>query len=279
MNSIKELRTAMGWTQNDLAQKMGTTQQTIARWETGKSEVGAPQLRDLSVIFGCSVDRLLGSKNAARRVHSRAASHLSSGEPYGTSRIVFGGGSRDYPIDVENMQYIEKRLFGEFGLEDNTSWLEFAALNNRLVLVNLAAVKSWKLLSDDEEEMPDYETTAVYEALHHDYVPEVGTPAYAARAAIVKRLEPRGTEQLTHVTHVVFCDGTVEKHFLDDEVVSAIFDLMANQDEVGSNAFTLVGAEGGHVRSFVNLSHVALIDVPHFEFSRVMTIDDVEEDE
>lgn len=116
MNSIKEMRSGMGGTLSDLAHKMGTTQQTIARWETGKSEVGAPQLRYLAVIFGCSVDRLLGTKSEARRMHSRAASHLSSREPYGTSRIGFRLGQRYYPIDLENMQFIEKRLIGGFGL-------------------------------------------------------------------------------------------------------------------------------------------------------------------
>ena len=56
---IKILRNEARLTQAELAEMLGTTQQTIARWESGKSEPNITALKDLAMIFGCSVGDLL----------------------------------------------------------------------------------------------------------------------------------------------------------------------------------------------------------------------------
>src|SRR3712207_6626153 len=98
MNKLKELRTRYGMKQKDIADQLGTTQQTIARWESGHTAIPVGQLKDLAVFLGCSVDELLGvepRRDGRPRPQFAAADHEV---PFGTARFVFGFGQREYPV-------------------------------------------------------------------------------------------------------------------------------------------------------------------------------------
>lgn len=60
MNRIRELRQEKGWRQEDLAARMSTKQQTIARYEAEKLGIDAGTICQLCDIFGCTADYLLG---------------------------------------------------------------------------------------------------------------------------------------------------------------------------------------------------------------------------
>jgi transcriptional regulator with XRE-family HTH domain len=66
MKRLKELRQSLGLTQEALAKALQTTQQTIARWETDKAEPNLSALRDLAMIFGTSVDDVVGSNRISK---------------------------------------------------------------------------------------------------------------------------------------------------------------------------------------------------------------------
>ena len=57
---IRELRQARGWTQAELARRMGITRNGINSWEQGLSMPSPGSLVDLSRIFLVSTDYLLG---------------------------------------------------------------------------------------------------------------------------------------------------------------------------------------------------------------------------
>ena len=57
---IKELRTARGWTQADLARRLGITRNGVNSWEQGLSVPSPASLVDLAKIFSVSTDYLLG---------------------------------------------------------------------------------------------------------------------------------------------------------------------------------------------------------------------------
>ncbi|MGN0076246.1 MAG: helix-turn-helix domain-containing protein, partial [Parafannyhessea sp.] len=57
---IAEARRAKGWSQQTLAEKMGTTQQQIARWETGQRDPKADVILKMSSLLGATVSYLLG---------------------------------------------------------------------------------------------------------------------------------------------------------------------------------------------------------------------------
>lgn len=60
MNRIRELRTARGWRQSDLAKKLNTTPQSVARYETEERGLDVETILILCDIFGCTADYLLG---------------------------------------------------------------------------------------------------------------------------------------------------------------------------------------------------------------------------
>lgn len=60
---IAEVRNAKGWTQSELAAKIGTTQQQIARYESGENDVKSSVLIKMSQAMGVTVAYLLGVSN------------------------------------------------------------------------------------------------------------------------------------------------------------------------------------------------------------------------
>lgn len=61
MPTIRMLREARGWTQAELAKKIGAHVNTIARWEQGAIPPGTRSLHLLAVIFGVTVDDLIAT--------------------------------------------------------------------------------------------------------------------------------------------------------------------------------------------------------------------------
>ena len=58
VKTIKEFREAAGWTQLELAVKIGVTPTTISAWERGMYEPRASQLRALAEAFGVRMDEI-----------------------------------------------------------------------------------------------------------------------------------------------------------------------------------------------------------------------------
>jgi transcriptional regulator with XRE-family HTH domain len=59
VQTIRELREARGWTQFELAIKVGVQPTTIYTWESGKKMPMIPQLRKLAEAFGVSMDDII----------------------------------------------------------------------------------------------------------------------------------------------------------------------------------------------------------------------------
>ena len=57
--SLKLKRKALGWTQAELAERLGVQRETIARYETGARRLDSEKLLALSRLLGCTVDELL----------------------------------------------------------------------------------------------------------------------------------------------------------------------------------------------------------------------------
>ncbi len=57
---IRESRVAMGLSQEAFAQRLGVDRRTPERWEAGKTEPRAAQLRTIADVTGASIEWLLG---------------------------------------------------------------------------------------------------------------------------------------------------------------------------------------------------------------------------
>ena len=62
MNNYKiaEARTAKGWSQSELAKRLGTTQQQVARYESGENDVKSSIIVKMSNVLGVTISYLLG---------------------------------------------------------------------------------------------------------------------------------------------------------------------------------------------------------------------------
>jgi DNA-binding XRE family transcriptional regulator len=95
MNTIRALRQERGWTQFELALKVGVQPQAVYLWESGRRTPQVPQLRKLGQVFGlCSDDIDLESigdgaerapasrqPRAERRVGERTPGRDRAGRP------------------------------------------------------------------------------------------------------------------------------------------------------------------------------------------------------
>ena len=62
MNNIKVLREKSEMAQVELAARLGISQQSVAKWETGDSLPRADKLPELARLLGCTVDELLAKE-------------------------------------------------------------------------------------------------------------------------------------------------------------------------------------------------------------------------
>ena len=60
---IKELREEMHYTQNDIANKIGSSARNVCNWENGVTEPDCETLIKLADVFFVSVDELLGRES------------------------------------------------------------------------------------------------------------------------------------------------------------------------------------------------------------------------
>lgn len=60
---IKEQRENKGWSQKELAEKLGITQDSISLWEKNRRIPNTPYIIELCKVFNISTDYLLGYEN------------------------------------------------------------------------------------------------------------------------------------------------------------------------------------------------------------------------
>ena len=83
MKTIRALRQEQGWTQFELALRVGVQPQAVYLWESGRRMPQVPQLRRLGELFGVCSDEIIlepiSEASAVTRHRTRATRHR--GEP------------------------------------------------------------------------------------------------------------------------------------------------------------------------------------------------------
>jgi len=176
---LRQRRTAMRLSQGDLAESLGVSQQTVARWETS-SQVPAKYIKDLAVIMGARAEDFLprGEEGPSRRSAAGLAQKQRSedmdegGEetlPFGDVHLHFsdqtGPCVYSYPVTWGTLNRIQEQL-GDVGLGflRTARWLQFESLNNKWVAVNTQALDRVTFMNDNVEAMTSFEHEEVYKA-------------------------------------------------------------------------------------------------------------------
>ena len=94
---LRQLRARFGWSQYEVASKIGVSQSLLAAWENGRSAPSSVYLRSLALLYGVSVDEIVGNDAAERfriswpegwSILRRAGEELSPEKQQAVVRIV-----------------------------------------------------------------------------------------------------------------------------------------------------------------------------------------------
>ena len=77
---IKELRRSKGFSQSDVAEKLGVTSQAVSKWETDSSLPEMTMLPDIASLFGVQIDDLF-EYSAEKRYESIKNDSTNQAEP------------------------------------------------------------------------------------------------------------------------------------------------------------------------------------------------------
>lgn len=133
MKRLRELRESLKLTQEELAKSLNTTQQTIARWESGKSQPNISALKDLAVILGTSVDDLLEYSKSGKKMYSSTYCLIQKDHDgfWGHIGIKIADTLTVWlPITIDVLVFLENSLRN---IDKDDEWILFPTLANQYV--------------------------------------------------------------------------------------------------------------------------------------------------
>ena len=270
-------------TQEDLAAILKVTQQTIARWETGKAEPNLAALRDLAVILDTTVDELLGIGRSHKVMVSRYRQFVGADHSdgfWGHLGLLYPNEmkTRWYPVTPGTANYIERCLRPDQGERDD--WIGVSTLNNRLLVFAVQAMKRIWLL-DDNANRPndDWDLTwdgyqglspEIYRALEARFysLDEQYKADYpvALRGMLDEIVKGNGFDDKAKIaerildTHIHFRDGTLIHYWVETrDIMSLILDAESDTSRV----FVI---SGGEFESYYPVNAVRMIDLPLLQY-------------
>lgn len=266
--NLRSLRQERGLSQAALAEQLGTTQQTVARWEAGKSQISIVQLRALAVVLNSSIASILGeTETAPRRTRParRAVAALLDDRPFGTLTLEFLGHSRSHPIargpsDALNAD-LAARDPGQVVAATTTEWLVTATLDGRRILINPLHLNTLRMLADsDRHPIPEYLPRPVQEALSRWPQPDLPDALRRECESLMAKLGDQIATRASRLD-VIFADGREYSLPMNSANAAEIESLEQERAAIARAAYLrLLHDDGQH--HFTNLDHVALIDAP-----------------
>lgn len=264
--NLKRYRKRLGFTQQDLAKELNTTQQTIARWENGKTAVNADQIRDLCLVLHCSAEELLGVRNADHARTSSRLPRLKDEFPYGTLRLELVHETREYPISLEARESIINQMANLDSLRGDNherAWVYSWSLDNKIIWINPRYLRELTAISDDVEEMPKYEHPVVYQAIENW---EIERPSGKLLEACEKYFEAVGGYEIATRTasclRVTFDSGRDAWCYLSEISAAHLFGLDLGILTVSPTSFVQVEEDGSGLTRYINLDNVVMLEVP-----------------
>ena len=283
MKRLRLARQGYGLTQSELAERLGTTQQTIARWETGKAEPNLAALRDLAVCLNTTVDRLLGRKSVLEHQTTNPFAWISGDKSgyWGNIgiRLPHDRFSTWYPITTSTME----QVFGELQNVEPNRWLSFQTLNNKMVICRPSQLQAltfldeaedpiqgdWKVAPDDVEGWPQ----EIYECLEYLMWEGLGGSAEAgefsdklisATKGLISeyQLDDEKIMEMCVKTRVTHADGTTRLlHVSPERLANAFFEFDLGEEHTGSIMLHL-DDEGGDHSIFLSLDLLSRLEFP-----------------
>lgn len=262
---IKELRQQRDWTQNILAQAMGTSQQNVARWERGEATMSPDRLIEMANLFGVTVDELLGHEKPKSDA-SRQFSQITNGTPWGTLRLTLKDRCLEYPIDHEVRDEIVDWLrFPDF----HDEFLLVAAMNNKVVLIDAHLVDRLELIDDNLEAMPSFLTPDAYKALAEGRQPPGSDSDKKQAQALLEELggiEGQAYEAYFHKVRILRRDLSEQTEYASPSLLGAL-----TSSEIIEKQETLLVMDDFDTGDWkcVPMRDAAIVEIPRERLSEV----------
>ncbi|MES2046723.1 MAG: helix-turn-helix transcriptional regulator [Pseudomonadota bacterium] len=287
MKRLRELRLARGLTQKELAALLGTTQQTIGRWETGSSAPSVKSLDHLAHALGVTIEVILGRANINRDDLETANKNLNSDNTFwGHLGLLLPAevNTRWFPISFSEMSRVWSIIRNMESDRDSTGgWITCETLNNKmLAFPSLRMNRIWFLDDDCDGPEGDWNSNfpfddyaghpeAIYRAMDEwgkDHAYGIGNDdaESTTRKKIAEELirragfseDPDSLMAFLHNTTVIQDYGKIYSYEVEaDDLWSAMMDI-----ETGFNKFMYLPSVGGDFDSFYPLDRTLLIVAP-----------------
>lgn len=150
MKILKELRQHHKLTQKDIAERLEVTQQTVAKWENGKSEPSIAHLRDLALLYDTSVDELTREKVTIDTIRSNRYHYTGRNNNCFWGHIGLGIPNQEksiwYPITLRTANQVISNLDNTF-----SDFVHIETLNNRTLFFNKKHLLHIHILDDNAD--------------------------------------------------------------------------------------------------------------------------------
>lgn len=270
------IRKELQLTQEDVAKYFNTTQQTVARWESGAAEPDLTQLRDFAILFGTSVEQLIGKGTVAvtRPFYLGEKTRITSGF-WGHMGVLLPGAQFTdwYPITLAEYQRVSTNVADANADEP---WVLAGTLANRDLAINVLNVrKIWFLPHGANDPEGDFDGDHIHEQHAFEFFRALEDlhPDFGDRGDYSDRLRQQVREfaqafngdlaEFLLYTNVYMDDGHKISYWADDPTMLANYGMMADSGNYFDTMIPFDSSEDGTI--FVAPSKVAMIEMPSTE--------------
>ena len=215
--NLKTYRAAYRLTQGELADTLGVSQQSVARWEKGTIPIKHQHVRVMCVLFECTADELLGLETDDTEERAKSfANALDYESLFGFARLTTEGGVFEYPIGWNALGQYEEILddyYGQHTIKKNEwpNWFHFWTLNNRGVFVNMDTVRKIEFINDNEEAAPYIEHPEVWKSISEsDFQLESSELITSRCKKVLENYGEKEAMDMASCAKFVYLDGSIE---------------------------------------------------------------------
>ena len=263
-----------------MAKHLGTTQQTLGRWENGDSEPKQIILKDMALLFETTIDDLLNNnpltaKLTTNRYYLFKKKHEIDGF-WGHLGIMFKGQTKHhwFPITEQTSNDLYELLTESLESRVNQPFVSIHTLNNRALWVNLKNIKSISILNTDTDEPNNDwelpwdgyygESIEIYRALEDSLYGELDDYSESFQETLTEVIEKHNLDKdriMDKVcnTHIYSMNGSQESINVDAEYLWDIEWHINGEFKFESHFLNLSSSE---ISRFRNMSQIAMISAP-----------------
>lgn len=291
MNNIKKFRVSFGYTQKELASMLKTTQQSLARWEKGESEPKQAILKSMALLFGTTIDDLLGENSINKTPVSNHYYIFGQDNGidgyWGHIGILLKGQQKHqwFPITKQTSCDLYDLLqIYQVDCADQP-FISIHTLNNRVLWLNLKKIAGISLLDDGADIQDDDWTLTwdndqgypgeVYNALDdslYENSDDIAEPFRDIAERLIKENNFSEGDILEKVcnTDVYYSDGKVENISVDQKY---LWDI--EWHIIGGYAFNyaFLNLSSSDMDRFKNMDHIDFISAPQHLIRKEALID------